>query len=302
MIEPLAHTISLAHPKGLIWKHLEAHGDWAIRFPANDGVVFAYLSAGVCMCQVEDGWTTLREGDFAMLARPKAWVLANDERSPPVNYAAGHPTLTRIVKGEGPATSTFGGRFVFDDLNSDLVKSLLPAFTLIRGADESTGRLGAILALLGDEAKAGRPGRDFVLERLMELLLTEIIRRPQAAASKAQPGLLNGLCEPRIAKALRALHADVARPWTVGDLAAVAGMSRSSFAAHFASTVGVPPIDYLLNWRMALAKDGLRNGRLTLAKVAQEVGYGSVSSFSTAFKRSVGCSPSHFASADLAYE
>jgi transcriptional regulator GlxA family with amidase domain len=155
-------------------------------------------------------------------------------------------------------------------------------------------RVGALLGLLGDEAKAERPGQGFALERLMELLLVEIIRGPQAPNPPAQPGLLRGLADPRIGRALRALHAEVGRRWSVAALAVEAGMSRSGFAAHFAETVGLPPIDYLLRWRMALAKDALRQDGLSLAEVAERVGYGSASAFSIAFTRSTGCAPSVF--------
>jgi len=106
--------------------------------------------------------------------------------------------------------------------------------------------------------------------------------------------MLAGLRDPQIAPALRVLHADIRRPWTVADLAAAAGASRSVFAERFARVVGASPIDYLLHWRMALAKDGLRAGR-RLADVAFASGYNSASAFSTAFSRTVGCPPARYA-------
>lgn len=294
-MEPLAQTISLARPKGLLWKQLEARGDWAIRFPANDGVVFTYVVGGGCVCKAYDRVHDLRQGDFVMLVRPPVWVLGSNDATPAIDYAPGHPTLTRLGLGDGPVTATVGGRFVFDDMNASLLTELLPPLTLLRAADESAGRVRPVLDLLGDEAKANRPGQGFVLERLMELLLVEVIRNPQASAPRPQPGLLRGLADPQIAKAIEAMHAEVGHRWTVAELARRVAMSRSSFAAHFASTVGMPPIDYLLRWRIALAKDALRNGRLKLADVAEMVGYSSVSAFSTAFSRTVGCPPSSFA-------
>jgi AraC-like DNA-binding protein len=102
------------------------------------------------------------------------------------------------------------------------------------------------------------------------------------------------LADPRTAAALRALHADIRHGWTVDRLAATAGMSRSAFAARFSRIVGLPPIDYLLHWRMAVAKDALRRGH-RLTAVALDCGYQSVSAFSVAFSRTVGRSPSRYA-------
>jgi AraC-like DNA-binding protein len=91
------------------------------------------------------------------------------------------------------------------------------------------------------------------------------------------------------------MHKDVARGWTVASLSALCGVSRSTFATRFREIVGVGPIDYLLRWRMALAKDELRLARSTIAEIGFAIGFQSASAFSTAFSRSVGCSPKDFA-------
>jgi AraC-like DNA-binding protein len=104
-----------------------------------------------------------------------------------------------------------------------------------------------------------------------------------------------GLRDPALARALRRMHDRVAHRWTVAALARVAGMSRASFAERFTRTVGVPPMEYLVEWRIALAKDLLRREKLSLSEVAQSIGYQSASAFSTAFSRHAGCSPSEFA-------
>lgn len=293
-MEPLAQTISLARPRGLVWKQLEATGDWAIRFPANDGVVFTYILDGRCVFRTGDRIEQLRPGDFVLLVHPPVWVLGSDDACEPIDYLPGHPTAARLGQQPGPLTTTLGGRFVFDDANAALLMQMLPPLTLVRAVDDGAIRLRPLLDLLGNEAKANRAGQSFVLERLMELLLVEVIRNPHAAPHPPQPGLLQGLADPQIARAIQAMHADVSHRWTVAALASHAGMSRSSFAARFAATVGLSPIDYLLRWRMALAKDALRSGRMKLAKVAELIGYESVNAFSTAFTRTVGRPPSSF--------
>lgn len=113
------------------------------------------------------------------------------------------------------------------------------------------------------------------------------------------PSVARGLSDDRLVAALRAMHARPARGWTVADLATEAAMLRSAFFARLSRIVGLPPMEYLLAWRMALAKRLLRTRELTIEHVAARVGYGSASTFSTAFNRHVGMSPMRYARAAI---
>jgi AraC-like DNA-binding protein len=130
------------------------------------------------------------------------------------------------------------------------------------------------------------------------MMLVEAMR--VTTAEGAPPGLLRGLGDERLAPALVSLHAEVARDWTIHELAAAAALSRSAFFDRFTRTVGLAPMEYLLAWRMALAKELLRRGGMSVSAVAGRVGYGSTSTFSTAFSRHVGQSPSRWASSGAA--
>ena len=99
------------------------------------------------------------------------------------------------------------------------------------------------------------------------------------------------LADPKIGAALRLMHGDVVRPWTAAALAAEVGMSRSAFTQRFSARVGRPPLDYLIRWRMTLARSRLTMGTASIAGVAAEVGYSSQSAFAQAFKRTFGCTP-----------
>ena len=132
-----------------------------------------------------------------------------------------------------------------------------------------------------------------MLSHLIGVLLIEAMR--WTTAGSAPPGMLRGLGDTRLAPALQQMHADVKRAWTVAQLAETAALSRSAFFDRFTRTVGAPPMDYLLSWRMEIAKDLLRYGRMTVADVSERVGYGSTSTFSVAFSRHVGQSPSRYA-------
>ena len=164
----------------------------------------------------------------------------------------------------------------------------------VRAAEVVDGRLGALLGLLGDEALADRPGGAQVMKRLLEVLLVEALRYPGAGWDQAGEGLLTGLADPPIGRVLRLMHDDVRRGWTVSDLAQAAGMSRSAFAARFTKMVGLPPMEYLSNWRMTLARQALLAEKTPMADIAELAGYRSVSAFSTAFRRVTGASPTGY--------
>jgi AraC-like DNA-binding protein len=300
-LDPLTQTIALLRPRGLLWKQAEARGDWAVRYPANKGAVFCLIASGSCVFQLPGREPSkLQEGDFLLLTAPPAWTLGSSAAVAPVDFVKAHTRggVVRRTLGNrktGPVVRLFGGHFGFDDANAPLLAGLLPAIVEIRSSDADAARLRGVLDLIGSEASSDRPGRGLVLDRLLEILLIEAVRSgAMPDAQKDRRGLLAGLAEPRISAALRALHADIRQGWTVARLAEVAGMSRSVFAERFCRVVGLPPLDYLRRWRMAVAKDALVSGNRRLAEVAFACGYESVSAFSTAFTRTVGCPPSRY--------
>jgi AraC-like DNA-binding protein len=160
--------------------------------------------------------------------------------------------------------------------------------TVVRGLD----RLATLTRLTADEARAARPAREVMLDHLLKRLLIEALR--STTSPDATPGLLHGLADRRLAPALRAMHAAPGRAWTVAEVAAEANLSRSAFFTRFQRIVGLPPMDYLLNWRMTLAKHMLHEGALSVGEIAARTGYRSTSAFSVAFSREVGTSSASF--------
>jgi transcriptional regulator GlxA family with amidase domain len=156
-------------------------------------------------------------------------------------------------------------------------------------------RLTVLVRLVAEESSGRRSGHELVLSRLVEVLLIEALR--STPGQDTPPGLLRGLADARLAPALRQMHAQLARSWTVPQLAKAAALSRSTFFERFAKNVGISPMEYLLAWRMAVAKDLLRRHDLGIDEVAERVGYASASTFSTAFSRHVGSPPGRYARA-----
>jgi AraC-like DNA-binding protein len=150
--------------------------------------------------------------------------------------------------------------------------------------------LGGLLELFFDEAFSERCGRTAVLDRMAELIVIQLLRLG-FHQGLLQQGALAALAEPRLAKALTALHEAPGQAWTLERLAETAGMSRARFAAQFTEIVGTPPGDYLGGLRIGLAQRLLSRGR-PLKAVAEAVGYGSANALSRAFQQRVGQTPS----------
>jgi transcriptional regulator GlxA family with amidase domain len=152
--------------------------------------------------------------------------------------------------------------------------------------------LGPTQQLLFQEAFAARCGHGAAVKRLTEVLVIQLLRHA-IERGLVDGGLLAGLADPRLNKALNALHAAPAKPWTLEVMAGVAGMSRSRFAAQFAAKVGMPPGTYVTNWRLGLARSLLRKG-LPVKQVAAEVGYANASALGRVFAQRLGASPTQW--------
>jgi AraC-like DNA-binding protein len=294
--DPLAAIISLLRPQTVLSKIVSGAGRWAVRYEPHHDPSFCLVLEGRCVLAADGvGVLELQAGDVVLLPETPAFTLASELGVTPT---VGVPTPRREMRHgarSGPPTMRMlGGYFHFAPSNAALLVRLLPPVIHVACDAPEARRVQRVVEAIGDEATADRPGRALILERLVEVLLVEALRCRPAAVAREQ-GLLAGLAEPGLARALRAIHGDVARRWTVAELGRAAGMSRAVFAERFARIVGMPPMQYLLEWRMAMAKDLLTRERPPLADAAERVGYQSASAFSTAFTRLTGVSPSRFA-------
>ncbi len=197
------------------------------------------------------------------------------------------PLPHRLVPaaGEGAELVTAAVHFGAGDENP-LLRSL-PALMSVPMAQ--LPGLEAAQQLLFAEVRAQRCGHAAVVDRLVEVLVIQLLRHAMAEGL-VDAGAMAGLADARLAKAISAVHAEPARGWTLESMAAAAGMSRARFAAHFSRTVGVPPGDYLTGWRLGLARRLLRRG-WPVKQVAADVGYTSPGAFGRVFLQRVGTTP-----------
>lgn len=290
--------MSLLRPEAVLSKIVTGGGDWSVRKPRYGDPAFCLMLQGSCLLDPEGlEPIELRQGDFLLLPEMPGFTLGDGGDVEPTFTPLDHSTQTRHGCESSPVTMRMlGGYFRFDAANAPLLTSLLPPVILVRRDEPGSSRLTRLVELIADEADATGACRDAILQRLVEVLLIEAIRvHATPEWGSGQKGLIAGLSDPVLAPALHQLHADIARGWTVEHLARAASVSRAVFAQRFTRTMGVPPMQYLLGWRVALATDLLRTERLSTAQVAARVGYQSGAAFTTAFTRLTGFSPTEFA-------
>jgi AraC-like DNA-binding protein len=297
-MDPLTQLVELLRPRALLWKHLVGQDAWAWQMPSDSGVVFGRVVSGTCRFDVPDvGGGELDQGDYVLLTAPSAWILrSGDEDAEVVDFEDVPTDLDPLDVAHNPKqVRIVGGHFDFDSANAELLTTFLAPIVHIRsGGSDDDGRLNRVFQMIDAEATMEGPGQTAVLARLVEIVLIELMRAPEMLSNRHN-GMLTGLTDPQIALALRAFHDNIRRKWSVASLASEARMSRSIFSDRFTSLVGQPPMTYVLNWRIAVARDALRRGGRSLDEVADATGYASASAFSTAFTRTVGRPPARYA-------
>lgn len=295
MADPLSDVITLLKPRAVFAKGISGAGRWGVRYSDFGEPSFAAVLDGRCRLAVDgEAPITLEAGDFVLLPATPGFTMSGFEPVAPKRIdpklALAPAEDVRHGRQSGPPdVRLLGGYFMFDSPDAALLVSLLPRLVHVSGV----ARLSMLTALVGEETREERAGRDLVLNRLVEILLIEALRA--SAGNGAAPSLLRGLSDGRIAAAIRAIHVAPAQNWTVVLLAQEAALSRSAFFDRFTRVVGVSPMEYVLAWRMALAKNLLRTHEIAIDEVAERVGYASASTFSTAFSRHVGQPPGRYA-------
>lgn len=302
MADPLAQIVGLLQPGAPFSKCVTGSGPWRVRRTQSPNPYYvAVLKGSLRYWDHQSGEVIVNAGDFILIPSAQdfmMWSEAPSKEAPskdrdmvvdPVILPGGG---YRVGSVDGPVDMrALVGYCIFQSDDAVLLSSLLPRLVVVRGEH----RLAMLMQLLGEEAVGNKPGREVVLQHLLEVLLIEALRT--TAEPGNSPGLLRGLSDERLAVAIRGMHARPDRGWTVAELARTAALSRSGFHERFLSAVGMAPMEYLTAWRLALAKNLLRKREASVGDIARQVGYRSASAFSVAFTREVGISPARYARA-----
>lgn len=298
-MDPLSDILALLKPSSQFYAGFDAAGAWSFDFPAHEGIKFTAVMRGSCWGMTDDLAEPVRfnEGDCFLLNSGRRFVLSSDPALKPSDSAhimaavANHGVAVHQGGGE---VFLISGRFAFAGNHVAVLFNALPPIIYIPQASGQAAFLRWSLDQLAAELRQAQPGGTLMSTHLVHLMLLQVLRLFLATTNEMPKGWFLALTDKHISAAVGAMHAQPAHPWTLEALARIAGLSRTVFAQRFKALVGRTAMDYLLRWRMLLAADRLRGGSDSVSAIAFSLGYESESSFSTAFKRNMSCSPTQY--------
>ena len=294
-MDVLADLLGRARASGALFAETELRGRGGVAMPAEGAPLAVHVvSRGELWMHAQGAVRPLRQGDVVLVRAPLALdvTAGPDEPAVPLErLLAGMPEHVGVARlvlpGDGPAAGLLCGAYTLVGSVCGQLLEALPPVLVVPAGD---GRVRGGVDLLVDEARGTAPGQQTALDRLLDLLLVHVLRAHFGRPGQAPPSYA-ALDDPVVGAALRALHADPARAWTVEALAQVGGLSRAAFARRFTAAVRETPLAYLTRWRVLLAQEALLRDGSTLAQVAREVGYASEYALSAVFVRHVGQPP-----------
>ncbi|MFC4949135.1 AraC family transcriptional regulator [Pseudonocardia sp. GCM10023141] len=297
-MDVLTDLLQRSRARGAAFSHSTARGDWGVQFPRGAKLAIHGILGGEAFAWTDSPADARRvlAGDLVLVRGPSSQQMAHAPGAPVVPFDKHPPTgpfgganKMDFGSGSGHPTTFFCGAYTFDGNLFDGLLSGLPDLTVVR-ARAGSG-LRATLDVFAGELLQQTPGQQVLLDSLLDVILVQALREQLTADLESAPDWYRAMSDPGIGAALRAIHNAPHRPWTVAGLAAEAALSRASFARRFTVLLGLAPLTYVTNWRMALAREQLRDGDAGLAAVARSLGYASEFSFAAAFKRHHGVAP-----------
>ncbi len=312
--DALSDLLKTVRLTGAAYFEILARDPWAVASPprelilprilpdADHLIAYHVVTAGRCFATIAGGKPiALEAGQVLMLTQSAPHTMSSSpglRADPPMpdilQVAAAAKKPFCINFGDGPASTNLVCGYLACDARpfNPLLESLPPVIKSGEPGSDGAGWITHFIRFAVAEATGKQAGSESVLNKLSELLFIDVVRRHLDSLPSEQAGWLAGLRDPVIGKVISLMHARPAHDWAIDELAREAGTSRSVLAERFVRLIGIPPIHYLAKWRMQVASELMTSANANLASIAAEVGYESEASFSRAFKKVVGVSPS----------
>jgi AraC-like DNA-binding protein len=301
-MDVLSDILGTLRLRGGVHFRCEFASPWGMAMESTTDAPFHIVVRGNFWLRVPDRSEpiALHAGDLVVMPRGGAHALLDSPDRParPVGDVVAGQSLDRygpvVNEGDGQPASILCGYFRFDRSPPHPLLDALPALIHVKGTDsQDLTWLNATLNFMIHETRAARPGAEAVVDRMAAVLFIHVLRA-YVEGSDAPSGMLAAFTDRQVGAALELMHRRPGEAWTLEALARQVGMSRSVFAARFHQMVRQPPLQYLTLWRMQVARAQLVSTRLSLARIAEQVGYRTEASFSKTFRRIVGTSPGQF--------
>ncbi len=306
-MDPLSDVLRAVRLNGAYFYLVEAAAPWSVSALAARDLVprvlpeaehlipYHILTSGSCWGGLEgERQVLMQPGDVLVFPQgdPHFMSSAEGRRVDPGAYGTTperYPGTVTLGPGSGRDTSFVCGFLGCDVRPYNPLLASLPRQMHVPGI--AGGWLSEFPRQVVVESRTGRAGSETMLTRMAELMFVEVVRRHVEQLPPQRTGWLAGLRDPVVGPALSQLHERPTHPWTLHDLARAVGSSRTVLAERFSGVVGVPPMQYLTQWRLQLAAEKLSRGSAKVATIGAQVGYESEAAFSRAFKRATGQSP-----------
>ncbi|SFL87114.1 AraC family transcriptional regulator [Variovorax sp. OV329] len=319
-LDTLSDVLRSVRLRGAVFFHVSGHSNWAAEAPPareiaplimpgiEHVVEYHALVRGTCWAAMPgEAGVQLFPGDVVMFPHGDAHVVSSAPglrgssdmswfggvQAAPLPLRVAYDGSDVALHGEPApdAESTIVCGFIGCDMQpfNPLIASL-PRMLHLRASDRDAW-IARFSEQAAAESHARRPGGEAMLARMSEMMFVDAVRRYADALPDHSAGWLAGLRDRFVGKALSLMHEQPAEDWSIDELGRQVGLSRSALHERFMQLVGVPPMQYLAQWRMQAAARMLLESRATVAAIALDVGYESEAAFARAFKRSVGKPP-----------
>jgi AraC-like DNA-binding protein len=313
-MDALSEMLNAVHMTGAIFINAEFSEPWGVSVPSAQAIAatmapgteqlvnYHLITEGQASARMDgEPELTLESGDVLILPHgdphslfcgtPPAFISSGEALE---RYFAGD--LVRLtLGGSGLRTRVVCGFFGCDRHAARLFLAGLPRMMKLSVRGDAAGEwLENSIRYLASEAGSARAGRTVLLSKMAEALFIETLRRYMEQLTPEQTGWLAAARDPVVGLALSLLHRSPRRHWTLDNLAAAAGTSRSVLSERFTRYLGEPPLTYLTRWRLQLAAQLLKTTRRSIMQLADDVGYESEAAFNRAFKREFGAPPAQY--------
>jgi len=293
--------------KGTLYFRTSFTSPWSVRVPSYKNVArFHFAHKGRCMVRIgkHADPVLLEQGDMIIITQGAEHnMFCELENENPIteldtvlqeSQFPGHGTLVYGEFGTNHETQLVCGHFAFEDDATHPIIEALPDHIMIRNYGENSGNwLENTLRIIGAEGGRDNLGSDIIALKMSEIIFTQALRQYLETEGKNNPALA-GYTDPRIVKALKAIHDAPSENWSLEELASVAGMSRTSFSTTFSQHMSMSPIAYVTQWRMELSRQRLLQTNEPLVLVAEQAGYQSEAAFSRVFKKTYDMAPASY--------
>ena len=296
IVSDILHLLSL---RASVYFHSRLCGHWAINGANEYSATFHLIARGNCWLHIPSKQQRIPLTSVDLLVFPRDIVHSiSHSDTTPINEQFERTLASELLNSTDTTsvnasaeTSLICGYFDFDSPLANPLLNAMPDVLHIKSEDPGrSSRMNSILRFITTETESDLPGSDSVVDKLSEILFIHVIRAFMQQ-QESNTGLLAALTHPQINKSIQDVHRRPEYQWSLDSLAAVAGMSRSSYASHFKQLTHITPMQYVTEWRMQLAYERLRSGSEPVSKIAESAGYYTEASFRKAFKQHMGIPP-----------